>query len=55
MIPELRQRVAAPARETAIVVEVDEREVPVSRAALSPGGPVFQAWVDACAAGWTRP
>ncbi|QEA27661.1 glycosyl hydrolase [Microbacterium sp. CBA3102] len=51
VIPELRQRVAAPARETAIVVEVDEREVPVSRAALSPGGPVFQAWVDACAAG----
>ncbi|MFJ4175598.1 glycosyl hydrolase [Microbacterium sp. NPDC089696] len=51
LIPELRQRTAAPERDTAIVVEVDEREVPVSRAALSPGGAVFQAWVDACAAG----
>lgn len=51
LIPELRQRVAPPARDTAIVVDVDEREVPVSRAALSPGGAVFQAWVDACAAG----
>lgn len=51
LIPELRARVAAPARPTAVVVEVDEREVPVSRAALSPGGAVFQAWVDACAAG----
>jgi hypothetical protein len=51
LIPELRTRTAAPARPTAIVVDVDEQEVPVSRAALSPGGAVFQAWVDACAAG----
>lgn len=51
LIPELRARTAAPARDTAIVVEVDEHEVPVSRAALSPGGAVFQAWVDACSAG----
>lgn len=51
LIPELRARTAAPDRPTAIVVDVDEREVPVSRAALSPGGAVFQAWVDACAAG----
>jgi hypothetical protein len=51
LIPELRERRAVPARETAIVVDVDEREVPVSRAALSPGGAVFQAWVDACDAG----
>ncbi|WP_144875025.1 glycosyl hydrolase [Microbacterium sp. 1.5R] len=51
LIPELRRRSAAPVRDTAIVVEVDEREVPVSRAALSPGGAVFQAWVDACAGG----
>ncbi|WP_447648287.1 glycoside hydrolase 5 family protein [Microbacterium forte] len=51
LIPELRERAATPERETAIVVEVDEREVPVSRAALSPGGAVFQAWVDACERG----
>lgn len=51
LIPELRARTAAPARPTGIVVEVDERDVPVSRAALSPGGAVFQAWVDACTAG----
>lgn len=51
LIPDLRTRTAAPARPTAIVVDVDEQEVPVSRAALSPGGAVFQAWVDACAAG----
>ncbi|MCM3780894.1 glycoside hydrolase 5 family protein [Microbacterium hydrocarbonoxydans] len=51
LIPELRRRTAAPTRDTAIVVEVDEREVPVSRAALSPGGAVFQAWVDACTSG----
>lgn len=51
LIPELRARVAPPDRSTAIVVEVDEHETPVSRAALSPGGAVFQAWVDACAAG----
>jgi hypothetical protein len=51
LIPELRERAATPVRDTAIVVEVDEHEVPVSRAALSPGGAVFQAWVDACTAG----
>ena len=51
LIPELRARAAVPVRDTAIVVEVDPREVPVSRAALSPGGAVFQAWVDACARG----
>ncbi|KAA0962259.1 glycosyl hydrolase [Microbacterium sp. ANT_H45B] len=51
LIPELRARAAAPVRDTAIVVEVDPHEVPVSRAALSPGGAVFQAWVDACARG----
>ncbi|CAH0214016.1 glycoside hydrolase 5 family protein [Microbacterium foliorum] len=51
LIPELRARAAVPVRDTAIVVEVDSHEVPVSRAALSPGGAVFQAWVDACARG----
>ncbi|MDQ4213380.1 glycosyl hydrolase [Microbacterium capsulatum] len=51
IIPELRARQQTPARPTAIVVEVDEQEIPVSRAAMSPGGAIFQAWVDACAAG----
>ncbi|SDM19635.1 glycoside hydrolase 5 family protein [Microbacterium azadirachtae] len=51
IIPSLRDRRPAPARPTAIVIEVDEQEVPVSRAAMSPGGAVFQAWVDACEAG----
>jgi hypothetical protein len=51
IIPELRARQAAPARTTAIVIDVDDAEVPLSRASLSPGGAVFQAWVDACEAG----
>ena len=51
IIPELRARQVAPARTTGIVVDVDDADVPVSRAALSPGGAVFQAWVDACEAG----
>lgn len=51
LIPELRKRQPAPARSLGIVVEVDEAETPVSRAALAPGGSVFQAWVDACEAG----
>jgi hypothetical protein len=32
-------------------VEVDGEETPVSRGAMSPGGAIFQAWVDACEAG----
>ncbi|HWU30646.1 MAG TPA: glycosyl hydrolase [Microbacterium sp.] len=51
IIPELRTRGVAPARTTGIVVDVDDADVPVSRAALSPGGAVFQAWVDACETG----
>ncbi len=51
LIPELRERRPAPARTLGIVVEVDGDETPVSRAALAPGGAVFQAWVDACASG----
>jgi len=51
IIPELRARGVAPARTTGIVVDVDDADVPVSRAALSPGGAVFQAWVDACETG----
>ena len=48
IIPELRERQTSPARTTGIVVEVDDNDLPVSRAALSPGGAVFQAWVDLC-------
>ncbi|MBN8204490.1 glycosyl hydrolase [Microbacterium esteraromaticum] len=51
IIPELRERQSTPARSLGIVVEVDEGDVPVSRAALSPGGAVFEAWVQACASG----
>ncbi|WP_341977028.1 glycosyl hydrolase [Microbacterium sp. LWO13-1.2] len=51
IIPELRERQPAPPRPLGIVVEVDENETPISRAAMSPGGSIFQAWVDACTAG----
>ncbi|HMR49124.1 MAG TPA: hypothetical protein PKE40_07765 [Arachnia sp.] len=45
---ELRRRPSLPRRPLGIVVEVDERDVPLSRASLSPGGVVFDAWVEAC-------
>ncbi|GAB3798840.1 cellulase family glycosylhydrolase [Humibacter antri] len=48
---ELRETRLHIARSTAIVIDVDANEVPVSRSALSPGGAVFQAWVDLCEAG----
>lgn len=51
LIPELRERKPAPARTLGIVVEVDEDDTPISRGAMSPGGTIFQAWVDACEAG----
>ena len=51
LIPELRERQPAPARPLGIVVEVDDAETPISRGAMSPGGAIFQAWVDACEAG----
>ncbi len=51
IIPELRARQEPPARTTAIVIEVDADEIPVSRGAMSPGGAIFQAWVDLCTAG----
>lgn len=51
IIPELRERQPAAPRTTAIVIEVDENDGPISRASLSPGGAVFQAWVDACESG----
>ncbi|MCP1428056.1 endo-1,4-beta-mannosidase [Microbacterium foliorum] len=51
LIPELRERRETRTRTLGIVVEVDEAETPVSRGAMSPGGSIFQAWVDACEAG----
>lgn len=51
LIPELRERRDAPPRPLGIVVEVDEADTPLSRGAMSPGGSIFQAWVDACEAG----
>lgn len=51
LIPELRERQPVPTRPLGIVVDVDEHEIPVSRAALGPDGAIFRAWVDACEAG----
>lgn len=48
---QLRTRPAAATRSTAIVVDVDADDVPVDRTRLSPGGAVFQAWVELCEAG----
>lgn len=51
LIPQLRDRSVAPARTVGIVIEVDAEETPLSRGAMSPGGSIFEAWVDACEAG----
>jgi len=51
IIPELRERRETPPRSLGIVIETDADDTPVSRGALAPGGPIFQAWVDACADG----
>lgn len=51
LIPELRERQELPTRTLGIVVEVDPDETPVSRGDMSPGGSIFQAWVDACTDG----
>ncbi|MEJ1087936.1 glycosyl hydrolase [Microbacterium sp. Mu-80] len=51
IIPELRERRAAPKRALGIVIEVDADDTPVSRGALAPGGPIFEAWLAACADG----
>lgn len=49
---ELRAHPAAVARRTTgIIIDVDERGVPLDRTQLSPGGAVFQAWVELCEAG----
>lgn len=51
LIPELRTRQVTPRRSLGIVIEIDENETPLSRGAMSPGGEIFQAWVDACTDG----
>lgn len=42
---ELRDRPAADRRSVAVVVPVDAEDTPISRAALGPGGSLFEAWV----------
>ncbi|NNC13635.1 glycosyl hydrolase [Planctomonas sp. JC2975] len=48
---ELRNGSATATRSTGIVIDVDDDELPVRRAALSPRGAVFQTWVDLCTDG----
>ncbi|WP_336644501.1 glycoside hydrolase 5 family protein [Microbacterium sp. USHLN186] len=51
IIPELRERGPRVPRQLGIVIEVDEDDTPISRGALAPGGPIFEAWVQACESG----
>lgn len=51
IIPELCERGPRVPRELGIVIEVDDDDTPVSRGALAPGGPIFEAWVQACESG----
>ncbi|AXG81785.1 glycoside hydrolase 5 family protein [Streptomyces paludis] len=51
---ELRDRPRPAPRREAVVIPVDGRDVPLSRAELSPGGGVFEAWMDLARAG-SRP
>lgn len=52
IIPELRQPQPRVPRTLGIVIEVEGADdTPVSRGALGPGGPIFDAWVAACADG----
>ncbi len=51
IIPELRERGPRVPRELGIVIEVDDDDTPVNRGALAPGGPIFEAWVQACESG----
>lgn len=48
---ELRERPRPAPRHEAVVVSVDGQDVPVSRAELSPGGGVFEAWMRRVRAG----
>ncbi|MFJ4046125.1 glycosyl hydrolase [Microbacterium sp. NPDC089987] len=52
IIPELRERGPRVPRSLGIVIEVEGvDDTPVSRGALAPGGPIFEAWVQACESG----
>ena len=51
IIPELRDRGPRVPRSLGIVIEVGDDDTPVSRGALAPGGPIFDAWVQACESG----
>jgi hypothetical protein len=42
---------APPLRRSAVVIDVDENDLPISRASLGPGGAVFEAWHALRAAG----
>ncbi|MFJ4685093.1 glycosyl hydrolase [Streptomyces sp. NPDC088789] len=46
MAAELRDRARPEVRTEAVVVPVGSDDVPLSRAELSPGGGVFEAWMD---------
>jgi endo-1,4-beta-mannosidase len=48
---DLREAPRAPVRDTAVVVPVDAEDTPVSRAALGPGGSIFEEWVQLAEAG----
>lgn len=40
-----------PRRATGIVIDVDETGVPINRTAMSPGGAIFDLWVELCEQG----
>ncbi|MFI1337546.1 glycosyl hydrolase [Streptomyces sp. NPDC020845] len=48
---ELRDRPRPSPRREAVVIPVDDEDVPVSRAELAPGGGVFETWMDRARAG----
>ncbi|MFE2943252.1 glycosyl hydrolase [Streptomyces sp. NPDC059255] len=48
---ELRDRPRPASRREAVVIPVDGADVPLSRAELSPGGGVFEAWMERARAG----
>jgi len=48
---QLREREAAAERRTAVVIPVDEDDTPVMRAALAPGGSLFNEWMRLAEAG----
>ncbi|RMI12719.1 glycosyl hydrolase [Cellulomonas triticagri] len=51
VMAELREAPVPAPRRTAVVVPVDDEDVPLSRAELGPGGGVFETWADLAASG----